>query len=478
MMTQRNPTIAVRDFGPIHDADVQVRPLTIFIGPNSSGKTYLARLMYALSMALSTEGASSPISRDLWPGYFEESQLGPHRGLPQTSEHVRTHIRSVLDEVGEQIPSSLMRSLSNYFGYERLGRLATIQSGANSSTIRLNSNEDRQDGLSLELTIRQDSSIGVGFSWPEESSIEVPEDEERLGLSTSSPSLRTMAAQSVIPRILLRSGLPAFGALYLPAGRSGLVTGAQAVATSALSLIDRVPTLSPSELGPFTGIERDFVRVLIERVPADINLLLRPGWSPNLAMALVLLETELMKGVVLVRRSEAGVPTIVFEETNLRLPLQQSSSMVAELSPLALWLKALLGRGDLLIFDEPEAHLHPENQRLIARLLVRLVNAGIRVLVTTHSSLILHQISNCMMASRLDESDLINTDLQSPDRIRFDQVAAYLFTNELIGTVVSPLMIDPEFGIAEDEFLRVAESIGEETYRLAAARHEERLVGA
>jgi hypothetical protein len=34
------------------------------------------------------------------------------------------------------------------------------------------------------------------------------------------------------------------------------------------------------------------------------------------------------------------------------------------------------------------------------------------------------------------------------------------------GSEIQPLRIEPDFGIPEDEFVRVSEAIGEETYRL------------
>ena len=50
--TQRKLQIDVRNFGPIAAGQVEVRPLTIFVGPSNTGKTYLAILIYALHKAL------------------------------------------------------------------------------------------------------------------------------------------------------------------------------------------------------------------------------------------------------------------------------------------------------------------------------------------------------------------------------------------------------------------------------------------
>ena len=40
--------ISVCNFGPIAEADLDLRPLTVFVGPSNTGKTYLSVLIYAL----------------------------------------------------------------------------------------------------------------------------------------------------------------------------------------------------------------------------------------------------------------------------------------------------------------------------------------------------------------------------------------------------------------------------------------------
>ena len=43
-----NVEIAVKNFGPIAEANIDLRPLTVFVGPSNTGKTYFATLVYAL----------------------------------------------------------------------------------------------------------------------------------------------------------------------------------------------------------------------------------------------------------------------------------------------------------------------------------------------------------------------------------------------------------------------------------------------
>ena len=40
--------LSVSNFGPIVQAEIDLRPLTVFVGPSNTGKSFLAMLVYAL----------------------------------------------------------------------------------------------------------------------------------------------------------------------------------------------------------------------------------------------------------------------------------------------------------------------------------------------------------------------------------------------------------------------------------------------
>ena len=40
--------LKVQNFGPIAEADIELRPMSVFVGPSNTGKSYLATLIYAL----------------------------------------------------------------------------------------------------------------------------------------------------------------------------------------------------------------------------------------------------------------------------------------------------------------------------------------------------------------------------------------------------------------------------------------------
>ena len=87
------------------------------------------------------------------------------------------------------------------------------------------------------------------------------------------------------------------------------------------------------------------------------------------------------------------------KEGAFKIPLHLASASAREMSDLYFYLKHVAQKGELLIIDEPESHLNTKNQILMARLLARCVNAGLRVLITTHSDYIIKELNNLIMLS-------------------------------------------------------------------------------
>ncbi len=81
----------------------------------------------------------------------------------------------------------------------------------------------------------------------------------------------------------------------------------------------------------------------------------------------------------------------------MKLTMDESSSAVRSLLDIGFYLRHVVQRGDLLMIDEPELNLHPENQRRVARLFARLANLGIKVFITTHSDYIIKELNTLIM---------------------------------------------------------------------------------
>ena len=79
---------------------------------------------------------------------------------------------------------------------------------------------------------------------------------------------------------------------------------------------------------------------------------------------------------------------------DLSIDLYNASSSIKQLTPLILYLRHRARPDDLLIIDEPEMNLHPEAQAKLLEILAILVNLGVRVLLTTHSPYLMTHLNN------------------------------------------------------------------------------------
>jgi predicted ATPase len=80
-----------------------------------------------------------------------------------------------------------------------------------------------------------------------------------------------------------------------------------------------------------------------------------------------------------------------------KIPVHFASSSVKSLLDLNFYIKHIATEGDILMIDEPELNLHPANQRRIVRLFVRLIKAGVKVFITTHSDYLIKELNNLII---------------------------------------------------------------------------------
>ena len=149
----------------------------------------------------------------------------------------------------------------------------------------------------------------------------------------------------------------------------------------------------------------------------------------------------------------------------LRLSMDESSSAVRSLLDIGFYLRHEARIGDLLIVDEPELNLHPENQRRIAKLFPRLINIGIKVFITTHSDYIIKEINTLIMLNH-DQPHLkqiaAEEGYRQEELLSADQVKVYIAEKALKMlkgqkrktkfNTLTPAKIDHEMGIEARSF--------------------------
>lgn len=109
-----------------------------------------------------------------------------------------------------------------------------------------------------------------------------------------------------------------------------------------------------------------------------------------------------------------------------RFNMNEASSCIRALLDVGLYLRCSARAGDLFMIDEPELNLHPKNQRAFARLVAQMVNAGIKVFLTTHSDYMVKELNTLIMLNQRTEHTrevqqeygYSEAELLDPDKVR------------------------------------------------------------
>lgn len=119
-------------------------------------------------------------------------------------------------------------------------------------------------------------------------------------------------------------------------------------------------------------------------------------------------------------------------KTNDSVPLHVSSSLIKSLSGLVFYLRHSAQPGATIFIDEPELNLHPANQVKFGRLIARLIRAGLRLVISTHSDYIIREINNCVIANTLNSMGVnMDSDIAIPqeETINWKHLAVFNFNS-------------------------------------------------
>ncbi len=185
----------------------------------------------------------------------------------------------------------------------------------------------------------------------------------------------------IVEKLAMRSIYTHWGSTaYIPAARTGLVLALKELTSSSVGTLGL--SSHDANRSRFSKPMINFLQTIIR--DAD-------GQETPASKIADFLQDSIFSGQIGFKGK--GSPTFYYKPsgTDTRLPMHAVSSMITELAPILSLMRG--SRFDSIIIEEPEAHLHLSAQRCMARALVRLVNSGIPVVVTTHSDTFLQQIN-------------------------------------------------------------------------------------
>ena len=478
--------LEVSNFGPIAEASVELRPMTVFVGPSNTGKSYLATLIYALHQFFGAysgleivEGATTSSffrrPRMMIPVFEMELSVDDVDILASWAENERLRVESTHGSSASSSESNLpveisnmvrlalssVASLSSYFDEEISRCFGVVKSD---SLVRYSDNDEMAH--SVFGTISNELDDGSAYKYEIGATTEGANIKAFVpysGLVRLAKSLHTSwfrldpfdsgdlrerrarAHLAVLTGVAMAHSVGSIGqpAHYLTADRAGVMHTHRALVLSLVSNASRALARDESSLPTFSGVYGDFLEKLVA-----LSSPTGGAGSSDHPVALGI-ERDVLHGTIRVENNPVGFPLFLYRPDgwNRDIPLMNVSSMVSELAPVVLYLRHVVQPGDTLIIEEPESHLHPGAQVEFTRLLAAAVKAGIRIIITTHSEWVLEELANLVRMSELSPER--REGLEAADfALTTDEVGAWFFDpgGEDGGSVVREIPLDVDSG--------------------------------
>lgn len=416
----------LKNLGRLEEATIDLsRDLIVLTGPNNTSKTYVAYAIYGL-IALAPQILRNKIVGPLDPGhrYASASHTVDISGL------LRDHLPLLMKQLCDYYTSDLV---DVFAADPAFVSRAEVTIGIDET--RLRENESRMAASRLPLqVVWNEPAGGLIFSIP-------PLTGGAMAHGHMVNELQALALSDMLfphtPHVLTaeRAAVQLFGR-ELSIRRTELVDSLLARTARAGKGEDMLSLLG-QRARRYSMPIRDGLRVV------DDLAILRKITSP-LAPLADRLEQNIMQGTIQI--TEDGEMGFHPEGGSSGMSMSLASSSVKALSSLSFYLRHLAQVGDFLIIDEPELNLHPDNQRRVAKLLVRLARSGIKVMISTHSDYILREINNAIMLSADKGGELRQKyGYEEEDTITPDRVGAYLFDTRRANPIeVKPTGIEVE----------------------------------
>ncbi|RUM43614.1 MAG: hypothetical protein DSY46_07800 [Hydrogenimonas sp.] len=364
--------------------EISLNDLTIFMGDNSAGKSYLATLIHSFIMS---EGYWEYDLFKAITSKFEDSEL--LKNIKEAVKEVVDNSNSSknilltdkeIDELKEIIYFVVDYLLTKYlpnklFGEKNLKHITVELESLEKNlikTIVLKSSQDFENITSFTMDILFDNKHNIKSEFQGD----FPKDIVCDG------TFHNIIVQLI--QISIKKSL-SIKSIYLPASRTGYLQTYQILANKAI-----FKTYGDNEdIRPLSDIIRVFI--------AQLNNF-EPKTNENILTDFI--EKEILNGQVKLSNEDAGIEFFVKDK---KIELNYLSSTISELIPLVVFLKrGFIKKNSLLVIEEPEAHLSFKNQKRIAKLIALLLKHQIKVLITTHSDFLIYEINNLIIQNSIN----------------------------------------------------------------------------
>jgi hypothetical protein len=421
---ERSMRFTLKNLGRLEEATIDLsRDLIVLTGPNNTSKTYVAYAIYGFVKTLPYVSLNN-ITDLLGSDY----QFSDEHVLDKFSAFLRDNLDTVLEQINKAYKSSLadVFAADDSFTSRAEVTLKIDEREINESAKRLAT--PGLNNISLVERVIRERMTGI-FA------ISIP---AALKGSSLDKSFYNDISRHIISHLLF-----AHKPHIMTAERSAIQLFGRELAKQRSDLVDSVLAMTAR------GSDDESL-LLLRRQARRYSMPIRDGLrdANDLAVQgrtsspLAHLAEHLGRGVIQgsIRIGKDGDMAFHPDGSGASMDMSLASSSVKALSSLSFYLGHLAQVGDFLIIDEPELNLHPDNQRRVAKLLVRIARSGVKVMISTHSDYVIREINNAIMLSADEGGELRRKyGYEEDDTITPDRVGAYLFDQ----TRAHPIEIKP-----------------------------------
>ncbi|MFI3156642.1 MAG: AAA family ATPase [Methylococcaceae bacterium] len=431
--------ITVKNLGAVNEAEIDLKPLTVFVGHNSTGKTWTA---YTLASVFSPYG-----HRKYLESYIDGKTQQTYPVLDKAIEEFIQEGSAEIDIVQfaqENIQAYINDVACLAPGWMR-SYLSTRRVNFEDLSIEINLHTCEMQLIEKIKTVSSYGNLSISSR---ELNFFKEEDSKQVFFSMESKK----KTDKKIPIKIVKRFIYAeifeilhraffFNTRLFPTERTTFITlpicdgkGRGADDSDQTEVSDALSFIHP--ISSFTGMISAASSVFLDDRKEGIEE--TPQIKDYMDLA-VFLEERIIQGKG--DFEESGIDKeLLFSTGNLKLEMGITSSMIKEIMPLVLYLRYLAEPNDLIVIDEPEMNLHPAAQVEIIEFLSMLVNAGLNVLITTHSPYIVDHISNLIEAKKHQNPEEIKQYFYLEDDRAFigqDKVSVHLFEDNTTKNILA-----------------------------------------
>ena len=432
--------IKIINFGPIEEVDIEIKKLTVFIGPQAGGKSTVAKLVFLFK---SLKGI-------LTKPYFEY--------IDKWANEKNASFSYDQDKLIKYINGEIKNKFNRIFGNETSKQDFKIEYTYNNQQIFQFVKKPYGEELIVPSGFKALLSGLDQFISNDLDKITVPKSmtENAKNSTTLEKYIKTSTAKFTVSNLVESYFTEVFTPVFIPAGR-----GAFSILSDQIGILgqDQVDDLLISFLRT--------IKSLIKNINSFSDFLehLNPfiSDSSNLESALKNsfdIADRILRGKYAYADGESRIYTS--EDEYVKLNFASSGQQEAIwIIFICLDLISSGASNNFVVVEEPEAHLYPNAQFEMVKLIANLLNLPERnnqVIITTHSPYILSSLNCLLMAGMTSELQSIKVEemISKEYWLNSEMSNAYKIDRK------SRSIIDEELSIIRiDEIDEISETINE-----------------